>query len=138
MSRKLEGVLVALLFAGLGVGGVVYGARTWMPVLASRHGAGIDAMLNYLLVTVGGLFLVSYLALAYFIWRGSRRTEIGPRFASRRTEVLLSGGPSFSRRDARGAVPARDGHCPVRDVPEPTQVAGGSAHDRRSSCDRCR
>ena len=90
MPKKLEALLVSLLFAGLGVGGVVYGARAWMPELASRHGAGIDAMLNYLLVTVGGLFLVSYLALAYFIWSGSRRTEIGPRFASRRTEILLS------------------------------------------------
>ena len=34
---------------------MVYGARAWMPELASRHGAGIDAMLQYLLVTVGGL-----------------------------------------------------------------------------------
>ena len=62
-----------------------------MPELASRHGAGIDAMLHYLLVTVGGLFLAGYLALAYFIWRGSRRDEIGPRLASRKTESLLSG-----------------------------------------------
>lgn len=88
--KKLEGVLVAMLFAGLGVGGVAYGARAWMPELASKHGAGIDAMMQYLLVTVGGLFLAGYVALGYFIWRGSRRTEIGPRFASRRTELLLS------------------------------------------------
>ena len=91
MSRKLEGAFVSLLFAGIGIAGVLYGSRIQMPSLASRHGAGIDAMLAYLLITVGGLFLTSYLALAYFIWRGSRRTEIGPRFASRRTEVLLSG-----------------------------------------------
>lgn len=88
---KTEGVFVALMFAGVGIGGVVYGARGWMPDLASRHGAGIDAMLHYLLVTVGGLFLASYLALAYFIWRGSRRQTIGPRVATHRTEVLLSG-----------------------------------------------
>ncbi|MBI3401167.1 MAG: cytochrome c oxidase subunit II [Acidobacteria bacterium] len=82
--------LLALMFAATGIGGVVYGARAWMPELASRHGAGIDSMLTYLLVSVGGLFLVSYLALAYFIWRGGRRTAIGPRFASRRTERALS------------------------------------------------
>jgi cytochrome c oxidase subunit 2 len=87
---KTEGVCVALMFAGVGVGGVVYGARSWMPALASRHGAGIDAMLHYLLVTVGGLFLVSYLALAYFIWRGSRRQTIGARVATHRTEIVLS------------------------------------------------
>ena len=89
--KKFEGLFVSLLFSGLGLGGVVYGARGWMPELASRHGAGIDAMLHYLLVTVGGLFLAGYLALGYFIWRGSRRTAIGPRFASRKTEWLLSG-----------------------------------------------
>lgn len=85
-----EPALVAAMFAGVGIGSVLYGSGTWMPELASRHGAGIDAMMRYLLVTVGGLLLVSYLALAYFIWRGSRRHAIGPRFASRRTEILLS------------------------------------------------
>ena len=88
--HKLHASLVALMFAAVGIGSVVYGARTWMPELASRHGAGIDAMLRYLLVTVGGLLLTSYLSLAYFIWRGSHRQEIGPRLASRRTEIALS------------------------------------------------
>ena len=81
---------MAALFAGTAIVGALYGARAWMPTLASRHGAGIDSMLNYLLVTVGALFVAGYLALADFIWRGSRRDAIGPRFASRRTEILLS------------------------------------------------
>jgi cytochrome c oxidase subunit II len=88
--KRLEGALVSLLFAGVGVGSVVYGARAWMPDLASRHGSGIDAMLNYLLVTVGGLLVAGYGVLAYFIWRGSRRQTIGPRFATRRMEIALS------------------------------------------------
>ena len=78
------------MFAVVGIGAVVYGARTWMPDLASRHGAGIDAMLRYLLVTVGALLLVCYLVLAYFIWRGSGRSGIGQRLASRRVEIGLS------------------------------------------------
>ena len=90
MRRKLEGSLVSLLFAGTALVGAWYGGRTWMPSLASRHGAGIDAMLHYLLVTVGALFVSGYVALAYFIWRGSRRNAIGPRFASRKTEIILS------------------------------------------------
>jgi cytochrome c oxidase subunit II len=49
-------------------------------------------MLRYLLVTVGGLFLAGYASLAWLIWTGSRRVAIGPRFASRRTELLLSVG----------------------------------------------
>ena len=87
---KTEGVLVALMFAAVGIGAVYYGARKWMPDLASRHGAGIDSMLNYLLVATGAMLLVSYLVLAYFIWRGSRRAAIGARFATRKTEVVLS------------------------------------------------
>ena len=62
-----------------------------MPELASRHGAGIDAMMNYLLVTVGALFLAGYLALAWLIWQGVRRRTLGPRLASRRAEIALSG-----------------------------------------------
>src|SRR5262245_35102736 len=63
--KRVEAVFVSFLFAALGLGGVLYGSRGWLPELASRHGAGIDAMLRYLLVTVGGLFLTGYLALAY-------------------------------------------------------------------------
>jgi hypothetical protein len=80
---KTEGALVALLFASIGIGAVAYGARTWMPDVASRHGAGIDAMLHYLLVSVGALFLSSYLALAWFVWRGSRRVAIGLQVGAR-------------------------------------------------------
>jgi len=89
-QSAVEGAVVALFFAALGLGAVAYGARSWMPELASRHGAGIDAMLHYLLVSVGALFLCSCLVLAWFIWLGSRRTEIGARLASRRTEIRLS------------------------------------------------
>jgi cytochrome c oxidase subunit 2 len=87
----LESLLVAALFAAIGVGGVAYGARGWLPELASRHGAGIDAMLAYLLVTVGALFVAGHVALALLIWRGARRPAIGARLASRRTELVLSG-----------------------------------------------
>jgi cytochrome c oxidase subunit 2 len=88
--RVIEGSLVALLFASLALGGVWYASGTSMPELASRHGAGIDAMMNYLLITVGVLFLAGYLALAWLIWSGSRREAIGPRLASRRTELAIS------------------------------------------------
>lgn len=82
---------VALLFAGLGLGGVWYGASIVMPSLASRHGAGIDSMLSYLLVTTGILFVAGYCALAWFIWTGARRRRIDQRLTRRRTEWLVSG-----------------------------------------------
>jgi cytochrome c oxidase subunit 2 len=91
MIKKIEGSFVSLLFAGTAFVGAWYGARAWLPELASRHGAGIDAMLHYLLSTVGALFVAGYVALAILIWQGSRRLSIGPRFASRKTEIILSG-----------------------------------------------
>ncbi len=90
MRRSIQTALTAAMFAGVGIGAIVYGTRTWLPPLASRHGAGIDAMLLYLLVMTGGLLLVGYLVLAYFIWRGGRRVSIGTRLASHKTEVVLS------------------------------------------------
>lgn len=91
-STIVESGLLGLLFAGLGVGGVWYGSGISMPELASRHGAGIDAMLNYLLLTVGALFMAGYCALAWLIWQGARRRAITSRLAGRRTELALSGG----------------------------------------------
>jgi len=90
-TSVIHASIVAALFAVLGIGGVVYGSRVALPGLASRHGAGIDAMLDYLLITTGVLFAVGYCALAYFIWTGARRGRIGQRLASRRTELWVSG-----------------------------------------------
>jgi cytochrome c oxidase subunit 2 len=87
----LESALVAVLFAGTGIGAVMYGMRAWAPPpLASRHGAGIDAMLDYLLLTTGALLLVGYVALGLLIWRGAARTRIEFRLPTPRVEVGLS------------------------------------------------
>lgn len=83
--------LVALLFAVLGIGGALYGAGIDLPGLASRHGAGIDSMFTYLLVTTGILFVSGYCALAWFIWTGARRSRISQRLTNRRTEWIVSG-----------------------------------------------
>jgi cytochrome c oxidase subunit 2 len=85
-TMKPEALLVGLLFLLVGVLGIAYGAREWAPPLASQHGAGIDAMLRYLLVTTGGMFLVGHIVLAWLIWRGSRRTRVTHRMSSYRTE----------------------------------------------------
>lgn len=90
-SRPLEGAIVGLLFAVVGIVGIAYGARTWLPPLASRHGAGIDSMLLYLLLTTGAIFLVGHLILGFLVWSGSRRRAVSSRMSSRRHELLLSG-----------------------------------------------
>ena len=52
------------------------GLQGWLPPLASEHGAGIDRMLNYLLVSVGTLFLIGNAVLGYFVFRFSRADEV--------------------------------------------------------------
>jgi cytochrome c oxidase subunit 2 len=81
-----EPLLVAGAFALLGGGVVALGLRGWMPALASHHGAGIDRMLAYLLITTGGLLLIAHLVLAWFIYRFARASEVTFRRASPRTE----------------------------------------------------
>jgi cytochrome c oxidase subunit 2 len=86
----IEALLVGLLFLAIGLFGIAYGARAWLPPLASRHGAGIDAMLDYLLVSVGALFLVGHLTLGFLIWRAARQQEVTHRLATRNAEWRLS------------------------------------------------
>ena len=88
----VEAAALAALFTLVGVVGVVYGARPWYPELASRHGAGIDAMMNYLLLTTGALFLAGHVVLGVFIWQGCRRRAATRRAApetERRVSVAL-------------------------------------------------
>jgi cytochrome c oxidase subunit 2 len=70
--------------------GVVYGARTWLPPVASRHGAGIDAIITYLLVSVGVLFLAGHIVLGVLVWRAARQQRVTHRLATRKTEWVLS------------------------------------------------
>jgi cytochrome c oxidase subunit 2 len=65
---------------------VALGLRTWLPPLASDHGAGIDRMLNYLLLSVGLLYVVGNAVLGYFVWRFCREGRVTLRMASQTAE----------------------------------------------------
>jgi cytochrome c oxidase subunit 2 len=65
---------------------VVLGLRTWLTPLASEHGAGIDRMLRYLLVAVGGLYIIGNAVLGCFVWRFSRQGKVTMRMASDKAE----------------------------------------------------
>jgi cytochrome c oxidase subunit 2 len=80
---------VALMFLLVGIGIGVYGSRRWMPPLASRHGAGIDAMLSYLMTTTGITLVVAFAILAWLVWSGGRRAKVASRLTTARTEVVL-------------------------------------------------
>jgi cytochrome c oxidase subunit II len=62
------------------------GLKTWLPPLASDHGAGIDRMLHYLLASVGALYVIGNTVLGYFVWRFSRQGRVTLRMASPRAE----------------------------------------------------
>lgn len=85
-SKSLLGAMLALVFFLFPFVIIVIAARPWLPSLASQHGAGIDAMINYQLLTVGAVFLIAHVVLAYFIWRFSRQEKPTFRLARSRTE----------------------------------------------------
>lgn len=62
------------------------GLKTWLPPLASDHGAGIDRMLRYLLFSVGALFVIGNAVLGYFVWRFCRQGRVTMRMASTKSE----------------------------------------------------
>ncbi|OFV99002.1 MAG: hypothetical protein A3H28_07915 [Acidobacteria bacterium RIFCSPLOWO2_02_FULL_61_28] len=79
-------ILLTLALWVIPVVAVVLGSRQWLPPLASEHGAGIDFMLHYLLITVGGLFVIGHIALGYFVWRFGGQERPAFRLPSFRTE----------------------------------------------------
>jgi len=80
-------VLLALAFVACALL-IVLGVWTHgrMPTLASRHGASIDAVIRYLLVATGILFLLGHGVLAFFVLRYAGAGERGSPHASARTE----------------------------------------------------
>jgi cytochrome c oxidase subunit 2 len=89
-SSRAFTLAVAVLFWGLSIGFFIFGSRTWLPPLASEHGAGIDATLIFLLCATGTFFLVGHLVLGWAIWRFSNRSDVSMRAASVRFERRLT------------------------------------------------
>jgi len=90
-KRPLHRILLAAGMWLIPVVAVIFGAGNWLPPLASEHGAGIDGILRYLLITVGALLVIGHLALGYFILRFGGQERVGPfRMPSARTERMWS------------------------------------------------
>ena len=67
------------------VGGIVF--KTWLPPVASEHGKTVDAVIRYLLVSTGFIFVLGHFVLAYFIWRFSREGAGTAQRLSRKAEL---------------------------------------------------
>jgi cytochrome c oxidase subunit 2 len=60
----------------------------WRPPVASKHGSGVDAVINYLLITTGAIFVIGHGVLGWFTWRFSRGDGDGYRPVSPKVEWL--------------------------------------------------
>jgi cytochrome c oxidase subunit II len=86
VPKKGQGRVLAVVVWLMPLIVVWAGARTWMPPLASEHGAGIDRMLHFLLYDAAGLLVAGHLALGYFLWRFGGQPRISFRQATARQE----------------------------------------------------
>jgi cytochrome c oxidase subunit 2 len=88
---SVHAMIVGALFALIGLLGVYYGLGQWRaPELASSHGAGVDAMMVYLLVCTGAMFLIGHLLLGYMIFVNGRNDRVTLRMATPKTEKMFS------------------------------------------------
>ncbi|MCP3957522.1 MAG: hypothetical protein GY719_06685, partial [bacterium] len=81
-----EALATAVVLVALAVVSAIVGADRWLPELASRHGAGIDEMLIFLLVATGIFFVAGHVILGLYVWRSSGREKVAARMASPRAE----------------------------------------------------
>jgi len=92
-GRRQTGEILALLamFTAILVMTVVgFGWRNWAPEVASEHGVGVDAVIQYLLLATGFVLLVGTLFLMWFVWKYGRGRPTGSLKISRRAEILAS------------------------------------------------
>jgi cytochrome c oxidase subunit 2 len=85
-----KGRALALAMWLVPVVAVAAGIRGWLPPLASEHGAGIDSMLRYLLITAGALLIVGHTALGYILWRFGGQPGVTYRMATPKQERIWS------------------------------------------------
>ena len=85
-----KGRALALAMWLVPVAAVAVGLRGWLPPLASEHGAGIDSMLRYLLITAGALLVAGHAALGYILWRFGGQPRVTYRMATPKQERTWS------------------------------------------------
>jgi cytochrome c oxidase subunit 2 len=93
-GRK-AGPYLAITIWLIAIGAVVFGARTWLPPLASEHGAGIDTMINFTMGTTGIMILLGHAVLGAFLWRFGGRDKVSFRMANYSMEKRWSLGVSL-------------------------------------------
>lgn len=85
-NRRIEAAFFTTILILISLAAIWLSKQEWLPPLASEHGASIDRLLRYLLITVGLLFLVGHLTLGGFIFLSSRRSRVTHVIASPKVE----------------------------------------------------
>lgn len=82
-----EVIALILLFLGISVFTIAgFLLRDWMPLVASRHGAGVDGVIRYLLVATGAVLVIGTVVLVSFLWRYGRDRPTGSPATSPQAE----------------------------------------------------
>ena len=89
-SQNLEITALVVVFLGILALAVVGFSVDWMPPVASAHGVGVDAVIQYLLVTTGSILIIGTVVLVVFLWRYGRGQSVDTPKASQRLERRLS------------------------------------------------
>jgi len=84
--QSLEIYALVFVFLGILIFAVVGFSFDWMPPVASVHGSGVDSIIQYLLLTTGGILILGTLVFVGFIWRYGRGGTSDSPVTSERTE----------------------------------------------------
>jgi cytochrome c oxidase subunit 2 len=85
----LAAIVLVAFFALVTILTVIgFAFRAWLPPVASQHGAGVDFVIHFLLITTGIVFVAGHAALGWFVWRFSRGEPATYQPVSQRTEWL--------------------------------------------------
>jgi cytochrome c oxidase subunit 2 len=88
--RTAEVVALIALFLGITVFTVAGFLRNWLPPVASRHGAGVDGVITYLLRATGPVLALGAITLMWFLWRYARGRRAASPATGARTEFWWS------------------------------------------------
>ena len=94
--KRLAGLFWSLLFLAVPIFGVITFAVApaydiWLPTDVSEHGASVDGLFYFILWLTGGVFVVTEVALFWFIWKydaNNKKSEVKYRHGSHVLEVV--------------------------------------------------
>lgn len=89
-TSKIEVFLVGLFCLSVPALSFLMWTQRRLPPPASDHGAGIDLMMNYLMVTVWIMMVIGHVALAIFIWKFCSQDRVTFRISGPRTEWKIA------------------------------------------------